>query len=357
MYKDSNSCTVNNGFSSPYFQIERGVRQGDPLSPYLFALCAEILSIIIRNNQSIKGLVIKEKEIKISQFADDTTVFLEDLDSVKETFRLLDKFSSLSGLRVNSNKCEAMWLGATKKKNIEEKPLGLKWPNSIKILGIHFSHDKALREKLNFGSIVPSVQQIINLWKQRVLSIFGRITIIKSLLISKLTYKASLIPVPDLILKEISKLIYNFLWKGTDKVKRKVISGDYKHGGLRMFNIEYFIKSLQLSLIPRLFRKEQSLWKQLFDINMKEVGGSELFMFCNFNKKQISELIIPDWYKTVFLVFLKDIKQSKYAGEVVWNNCNVLIQSKPVFNSTFYINNDMVRSKICVLEITVFYFC
>lgn len=127
---------------------------------------------------------------------------------------------------------------------------------------------------------------------------------------AKLTYKASLIPVADLILKEISKLIYNFLWKGTDKVKRKVISGDYKHGGLKN--------------------------KQLLDINMKEVGGSELFMFCNFNKKQISELIIPDWYKTVFLVFLKDIKQSKYAGEIVWNNCNVLIQSKPVFNSTFY---------------------
>ena len=103
LYEDSKSCVLNNGFSSQYFNIQRGVRQGDPLSPYLFVLCAEILAILIRNEKNIKGLTIANEEIKISQFADDTTLFLQDSDSINAAFKLLDKFSKVSGLKVNTD--------------------------------------------------------------------------------------------------------------------------------------------------------------------------------------------------------------------------------------------------------------
>lgn len=57
-YNDINSCVLQNGLSSKYFKPQRGCRQGDPFSPYLFLLCAEILGILMRNNKDIKGITI-----------------------------------------------------------------------------------------------------------------------------------------------------------------------------------------------------------------------------------------------------------------------------------------------------------
>ena len=52
---------MNNGFSTGYFKLNRGVRQGDPLSPYLFIICLETLAIQIRENQEINGIKIGKK--------------------------------------------------------------------------------------------------------------------------------------------------------------------------------------------------------------------------------------------------------------------------------------------------------
>ena len=68
---------------SIWFKLERGCRQGDPISPYLFLLCAEILAHMIRQNDSIKGYSISDLETKLVQFADDTNLFL---DGTKESF-------------------------------------------------------------------------------------------------------------------------------------------------------------------------------------------------------------------------------------------------------------------------------
>ena len=77
-YKNIQSCVINNGITSNYFTIERGVRQGDPLSPYLFVVAVETLAITIRQNSKIKGITIDQKETKLLQYADDTTAVLSD---------------------------------------------------------------------------------------------------------------------------------------------------------------------------------------------------------------------------------------------------------------------------------------
>jgi hypothetical protein len=76
VYKNSEACVTNNGYASPYFKLERGVRQGCPLSAYLFIMVVELLANKIRHTDQIKG--IKIGQIKIIQMADDTTVFVED---------------------------------------------------------------------------------------------------------------------------------------------------------------------------------------------------------------------------------------------------------------------------------------
>ena len=129
-YKDIQSCIVNNGLCSHYFKIERGVRQGDPLSPYLFVSAVEILAIAIRNQDDIKGIKINNLEAKLLQFTDDTTVVLSNLDSARALFVLLDCFAKVSGLKLNVAKTEATWIGSLQ--NCENEPLGVKWKTCIK---------------------------------------------------------------------------------------------------------------------------------------------------------------------------------------------------------------------------------
>ena len=93
----------------------RGCRQGDSLSPYIFILCVEILAIRIRNNKKIKGININNTEFKLSQFADDTTVLLDGSSlSLNETLEELSFFASISGLNVNFDKTQVVWIGAKK---------------------------------------------------------------------------------------------------------------------------------------------------------------------------------------------------------------------------------------------------
>ena len=84
------SCVMNNGFSKGYFSIERGTRQGDPLSAYIFILCLEILFIQIRSNSSVKGFKFNNIEIKLTAFADDTTFLVKDVQSLRRILKLSD---------------------------------------------------------------------------------------------------------------------------------------------------------------------------------------------------------------------------------------------------------------------------
>ena len=111
-YNDISSCVINNGFITPFFQVKRGVRQGDPLSPYLFIIALETLAIYIRNNNQIRGIKINETEtIKLVNFADDITTFVSDKSSFFNLMDSVKHFSRYSGLNMNREKIEILPLG------------------------------------------------------------------------------------------------------------------------------------------------------------------------------------------------------------------------------------------------------
>ena len=69
------SCVLNNGISTGYFNLNGGMRQGDPLASYLFLLVIEVLANMVRNDKNIKGIIIDNVECKQCLFADDSTFF------------------------------------------------------------------------------------------------------------------------------------------------------------------------------------------------------------------------------------------------------------------------------------------
>ena len=92
--------------------------------------------------------------------------------------------------------------------------------------------------KKNFIERLDSVKKLINIWSSRGLSIYRKVTIIKSLIIPKFVYISSLLPVPKEIVKELNQMIFRFLWKGTDKVTRRSTINEYENGGLKMIDLE-----------------------------------------------------------------------------------------------------------------------
>ena len=116
---NSTSRVEQNGYLSTPISLERGCRQGDPLSPYIFVVCAEILSHVLRECRDIRGIVVHGEESKVSQYADDTTLLIrEDLSSVTNTIRVLKWFKHISGLDINKEKTKVVKLGATRDSNI-----------------------------------------------------------------------------------------------------------------------------------------------------------------------------------------------------------------------------------------------
>ena len=103
--------SLNNGFATSSFAVETGVRQGDPLSAYLFIMALEVLCVNIRNSNDIRGIKVDSDEIKVSLFADDLTGLSKDDLSLTNFRKLIEDYGTCSGLKVNHEKTELLLLG------------------------------------------------------------------------------------------------------------------------------------------------------------------------------------------------------------------------------------------------------
>ena len=151
-----------------------------------------------------------------SAYADDATFFLNDLESVDALINVLKDFYKYSDLNPNYDKCEVSGIGASK------GMLGVRWgmstvdltTNCVKILGIHFSYNKNLMNERNFLVTVENIEKLLNVWRQRDLTLEGKIIIFKSLAISKIVHVAYLSAVPKEIIDKLEKIQNEFLWNG-----------------------------------------------------------------------------------------------------------------------------------------------
>ena len=251
---DISAYVTQCGFLSEPINIERGCRQGDPISQYLFILVAEILTLMIDQNTDIKGITVgKKKQIKLTQFADNTTVILDGSQkSVQATLNTLEILSSISGLEVNKDKTKLIWIGSKiKSKSRVDVNAEMLWgENEFTLLGIIFSTDLNNISKIKFEKVLFKTKAELNSWKYRILSPIGKITVLKTLILLKIIHLFSLIPTPNYILNEINKMFYNYIWNGKPvKVSRKTLSMNYNKGGLKMINISNFEKSMKLQWI------------------------------------------------------------------------------------------------------------
>ena len=346
LLKERKSSVKNNNFISRFFDMERGVRQGCPLSPLLFICTVELLARNIRNDKNIKGVMISKnhRPLKIKFFADDTTLFLRDQMDFREVLSKIKLFAIFSGLELNKGKSMAMILDKNNG-NVKEM-FGIKIVDKLKILGIHFSNKSQTCEiKDNYESKIEHLESLCKIWSRRNLSIIVKIVLIKTFGISLFTHVINSIGIDEERIKKINQILFKFIWnksstnkKTIEKVKRSILCSNKKEGGLGMTDLKLFQTGFYLKWAELLLDSNNQEWKTTAMKFFLPVGGLLVFKsnITNEEFKGMSQIKSLFW-KRVLGTWLthnsnRRIEECNIKPDsVLFNNTNFRYKNKTLF--------------------------
>ena len=278
------------------------------------------------------------KEIKNVQHADDLTMALKDIDSLRNTIETVNNFCMHAGSKINISKTECILLGPLKGRyrNIEGINVTDK---AVKCLGIYLGHDKIECYNKNWMKIYHDTEKLFESWKKRKLSLFGKCCVINTLALSKLIYIASILTFQDSeYIKKFNKLIYNFIWNKRDRIKRNSIIGSIDNGGIGIVDIETKMHALKASWVSRIVNSKQNLYDFVNSFCTKNNISLDYLLKTNENTIDDYTLIrnMPTFYQEVFLSFNKCKKEIPYSQissdnflqQPLWNNRYICYKGK-----------------------------
>ena len=134
--------------------------------------------------------------------------------------------------KVNHEKTELLLLGNLACTVQETALNNIKIKRSVRILGVYLTYAVRAKQRLNINELISSIQLKLRIWRWRDLTIIGRIQIVKTFIIPIFLYRTSLTSLDKESVKEANKIIFDFIWKGKDKVKRSALFSDTEDGGL-----------------------------------------------------------------------------------------------------------------------------
>ena len=162
LLKDQQSCVINGGTSTQYFNLERGTHQGEPVVGYLLIM---VLFVFIKEHPEIKGIEIFEHCFLYTAYADNLMFFLKYAQSIENPVEIFNT-SLFSGMKPNLTKSEIAGIRALKR--VQVAVCGMRCIDLcnevIKILGTYFSYNSRVKEECNFLKIISNVQSGLNLW-------------------------------------------------------------------------------------------------------------------------------------------------------------------------------------------------
>ncbi|XP_074288796.1 uncharacterized protein LOC141613952 [Silene latifolia] len=266
-----------NGAPLKQFQPKCGLRQGDPLSPYLFILCMEILSqnvLAAQSNGSIYGIKLSRNTPPLSHllFADDSVFFLLDKEGAYlKLKKILDTFCGASGQLMNETKSGILFSPSTTLRSVQEglRVLRISQCKGIgRYLGI--DTDFGSSKKAIFNTLIEKVRRRISSWNAIFLSPAGRLTLISSVLSALSNYVLSVFKIPVSVANKINSLLSHFWWAGTRSrstihwCSKNFISLPKSEGGLGIRNIQCINQALLGKLAWKIMFSKDTLVSRVF---------------------------------------------------------------------------------------------
>lgn len=214
---DENSC---------FFKPGKSLRQGDPLSPLLFNLVADVFTRMLMKAAEqglISGLLpqVVDGGIISLQYADDTLLFLEnDIEKISNLKWILVCFEQMSGMKINYEKSDLLTIGMSEddSNTIAKVFCCKKSEFPLKYLGVPLHHSKL--RKTDLQPVIDKIIKRIAGWRGRLLSYAGRLTLLRACLASIPIYLLSIIKFPRWAIDMINTHMGHFLWDNTEERHR-----------------------------------------------------------------------------------------------------------------------------------------
>ena len=332
LQKNSKSKILQNGHLSEIITLGRGCRQGDPISPYIFVLAVELLGEAFRTNLEIKGIIVGGEEHRISQFADDTTLFMQfNEKNLRICMSILNEFHLISGLKINVEKTKAIKFGVSRDSRMTLcDDLDLVWTQEFTSLGIDYNIKYLNRiTDLNLEGKLKEMEKLISVWKIRNLTLIGKITIIKTLLISKIIHILLSLPRPsEEFFVKIEKVFLNFLWQNKPpKFKLSNLEKLIACGGLQFPDLRKIDIGMKASWLKRLY-KSNTGWAS----TPISYGLDKIYIYGDvFMQKKTTTLQNPFWRDVVYSVHCVYTKSTfKSLQQVLsvplWLNSHIMVE-------------------------------
>ena len=230
MYAGANCKIINNGWLSEPVFLERGVRQGCPLSSLLYTIVFETLTNAIRRNPRIEGVPLpgSMQHSKTTAYADDATLTLKDDLSVTRAFDVINTYEKANGSKLNMTKTEGVYVG--QQAGRDHGPVPIKWKtDNITALGTKIGNDM----RQDWDKAAGRLETTLSRWRERRLSCKGKAVIIQTYAIAQIVYLASMFLIPDVHITRIHRAIFQFLWNTKNElVSRATCHLPLNQGGL-----------------------------------------------------------------------------------------------------------------------------
>ena len=339
LYTNPTIQIKNNGWMTNSIDVKRGVKQGDPCSSLLFILAIEALATKIRQNKAMDGIKIKSflpsypknSEIKTTQYADDIMVYTKTEAALHEALEDISLFEKSAGLKLNLEKSEIIAFGSYSDKT---KICAIDTVDNFNCLGIPVGKNAEFCIKKNWYDKIAALQNTLAQWKKRNLTLFGKVLIIKALALSKLIFSAQNTAMPNDIIKITNSILYNFLWNNTERIKRKILTGPYSDGGIKMIDLESFFAALKAKWVGRIVN-DSSNWSIVCRHLIEQFAGDQLLI--KINSPDVEYLkTLPPFYEQILHNYIKITSTDrpepnnyiKLMNQPLWGNKHFFVRTR-----------------------------
>ena len=263
------------GLSRP-IPVQRGIRQGCPLSGQLYTLAIEPLLCMLRgrlSGLSLPGSSDLDRPLTVSAYADDVNIFVSsqgDIKCLQDTLSLYEKASSA---RVNWAKSEALLVGQWRDQTVPSLPGGLEWgKEGLKVLGV-FLGTEGFQNK-NWEGVKEKVCARLSKWKWLLpqLSYRGRVLVANNLVASTLWHRLIALTPPRGLMEDIQRVILDFFWSGRHWIRAAALYLPVAEGGQGLINIQAKIASFRLQTAQRLLYNCGPSWFDTARLLLKRAG-------------------------------------------------------------------------------------